>query len=138
MTSTASPSGYQPTHEIPDRRVIVTDVTSTVPTNTQYWRPVMSVSSPEAPAGSNQLTGAPAPEAPSISLVAAARKRALWQIVIGIAFLVGGIIVTAVTYHDASTSQSGGTYIVAWGPIAFGLIALVRGVRALGSAGRLR
>jgi len=50
------------------------------------------------------------------------------QIAIGAAFLVIGIFVTAGTYGAAASSPSGGMYIVAYGPILFGLISIVRGL----------
>jgi hypothetical protein len=50
------------------------------------------------------------------------------NITFGAALLVLGIIVTAVTYDSAS--QSGGTYIVAWGPMVYGAIRLFKGLAA--------
>jgi hypothetical protein len=43
--------------------------------------------------------------------------------------MVLGIIVTIGTY--SSVSVSGGTYIIAYGPIIFGFIRLVRGLTSL-------
>lgn len=57
----------------------------------------------------------------------AVRKRALRQIMIGLALLVVGLVVTVATYSHASSSQTGGTYIVAWGPIVFGALGALRG-----------
>src|SRR5262249_55721879 len=51
-----------------------------------------------------------------------ARKR----IIRGTAWLLGGLIVTAVTYSAARSG--GGTYVVAWGAIAFGVVQLFQGV----------
>jgi hypothetical protein len=48
------------------------------------------------------------------------------NITFGALLLVAGIIVTAVTYDSAS--QSGGTYIVAWGPMVYGAIRLFKGL----------
>ena len=56
-----------------------------------------------------------------------ARKRAMRQIMIGLAMLVIGLVVTVATYSHASSSSTGGTYIVAWGPIVFGALGAVRG-----------
>ena len=53
----------------------------------------------------------------------AARSK---NITFGALLLVVGIIVTAVTYDSAS--QSGGTYIVAWGPMVYGAIRLFKGL----------
>ena len=57
------------------------------------------------------------------------RQHAMNQIGIGAAFLVIGVIITAVTYGGAS--QGGGTYIVAYGPIIFGAIRMIRGFASL-------
>src|SRR5579863_6636588 len=40
------------------------------------------------------------------------RKRGLRQILAGTALIIVGVVVTAVTYHAASDSASGGTYLV--------------------------
>jgi hypothetical protein len=64
----------------------------------------------------------------------AIRKRALRQIAVGFGILVVGVIVTAVTYHIASNSQSGGTYLVLWGPMAIGALTIFRGFRTLFSS----
>ena len=52
-----------------------------------------------------------------------ARKR----IIRGAAWLFAGLVVTAVTY---SSARSGGTYVVAWGAIAFGSVQLFQGLLA--------
>lgn len=51
----------------------------------------------------------------------AANKDMLW----GAVWCIGGIIVTAVTYSNAS---GGGTYVVAWGAILFGAIQFLKGL----------
>jgi hypothetical protein len=48
-------------------------------------------------------------------------KGALW--------LGGGLALTIVTY---SSAQGGGTYVLAWGPMIYGLITLVRGLAGSG------
>lgn len=48
------------------------------------------------------------------------------DIALGLVLIVIGILITAVTYGSASSS--GGTYIVAYGPIIFGVIKLFRGL----------
>ena len=58
------------------------------------------------------------------------RSQASGQIMFGAALLVVGIIITAATYSSAS--QSGGTYLIAYGPIIFGVIRIVRGLANLG------
>ena len=50
------------------------------------------------------------------------------QITIGAVFLVLGIILTAGTYGLASSSPSGGTYLIAYGPMIYGVITLIRGL----------
>lgn len=55
-------------------------------------------------------------------------SRGARQLKIGAVFLVVGILITAVTYGNASASTGGGTYIIAYGPIVFGIISIVRGL----------
>ncbi len=50
------------------------------------------------------------------------------NLVRGLLWLVGGILVTAVTYSMAASSSTGGTYFVAWGAIIFGGIQFVKGL----------
>jgi hypothetical protein len=49
-----------------------------------------------------------------------------YQVGIGMLLLLTGIVITAVTYGGASAS--GGTYIIAYGPIVFGIINIIRGI----------
>lgn len=44
----------------------------------------------------------------------------------GFYWLVGGILVTAITYLIAALSGKGGAYIIAWGAIFFGAMQFVR------------
>ena len=53
------------------------------------------------------------------------REAGARNILVGAAFCVGGIAVTALTYQMAS---GGGTFIVAWGAILFGGIQFVKGL----------
>jgi hypothetical protein len=62
-----------------------------------------------------------------VVLTEAKRKRGVWQMAIGGLLAVAGTIITIVTYSDASSDAEGGTYIVAWGPIVFGLILFGQG-----------
>lgn len=55
------------------------------------------------------------------------KPRAKNDTAVGLAFLIGGVLLTAVTYASASSSSSGGRYIVAWGPMLYGAIRLIRG-----------
>src|ERR1700757_1468654 len=66
----------------------------------------------------------------------AARQAALRQIGLGIVVFIVGLVITLVTYHNAASSPTGGTYLVAWGPMLFGAIAAVRGLLALSRVGR--
>jgi uncharacterized membrane protein len=53
------------------------------------------------------------------------RKGAAKQLGVGILLLVIGIVITAATYSMASR---GGIYVVAYGPIVFGAISILRGL----------
>jgi hypothetical protein len=48
------------------------------------------------------------------------------DVALGLILIVIGILITIVTYDSAS--KSGGTYIVAFGPIIVGVIKLFRGL----------
>lgn len=52
---------------------------------------------------------------------------------VGALWCIGGIIVTAVTYSNATASPSGGHYIIAWGAILFGGIQFLKGLFGLAS-----
>ncbi len=53
------------------------------------------------------------------------RKGAAKQLGIGVLMLVVGVMITAATYSMAS---NGGMYVVAYGPIIFGAISVLRGL----------
>ena len=59
---------------------------------------------------------------------AEARKAAMRHLTIGALWFFGGLIVTIATLAAA---EGGGTYIVAWGAILFGLIDMIRGAIGL-------
>jgi hypothetical protein len=46
------------------------------------------------------------------------RKRALIGLICGIGLALGGAIITIASYSSAS---DGGTYLILWGPIVFGI-----------------
>jgi hypothetical protein len=72
---------------------------------------------------------------PFQSNAAADRRAAAGRdIGIGILLLVIGIAVTAGTYGAASSSPSGGHYVLAYGPIAVGVVRLFRGLFRLGGS----
>jgi len=54
------------------------------------------------------------------------RKAGMKNIVIGLLWCVGGIVITAFTYSLAS--EGGGRYIITWGAILFGGIQAARGL----------
>lgn len=51
------------------------------------------------------------------------QERKPSDVAVGLAFILGGIALTAITY---SAAASGGSYIVAYGPICYGLYRLFR------------
>ena len=64
------------------------------------------------------------------SLRSERRARGTRQLVIGGLALVGGLVITGLTRGRAA--REGGTYILAYGPIGFGIISIIRGMIALG------
>jgi hypothetical protein len=98
----------------------------------------------------NALGLAAAPAVPSDPVAAGNFQRMAAQaeksagakgMIFGAIVLAVGIGITVVTYGNASSSPSGGSYIVAWGPMLFGFIAFVQGlfrfVKASGQLERL-
>jgi hypothetical protein len=67
-----------------------------------------------------------------------ARKRGIRQILIGAALFVVGLVITVATYSSASSSRTGGVYFVAYGPMIFGVIGMIRGAIAVAQAQKLR
>ncbi len=61
------------------------------------------------------------------------REAAKRDMLIGGALCVGGIAITVFTY--SLVSDSGGTYLILWGPAVFGAIRFFRGLIRLGSSG---
>lgn len=51
-------------------------------------------------------------------------------LIVGTVLIVAGLAITVGTYAHAQ-SNGGGTYIVSWGPIVFGVIAVIRGIVGL-------
>ena len=62
---------------------------------------------------------------------AARRAQGARELGIGLVLLVIGIVVTAVTYN--AVKDSGGRYVLAYGPIAIGAINIIRGLFHLSS-----
>jgi hypothetical protein len=48
------------------------------------------------------------------------------RLVVGIVLIVVGVVITAVSYDAAASSESGGNYIVAFGPIVAGVIQVFK------------
>lgn len=46
----------------------------------------------------------------------------------GVLWAAGGTIVTVATYEAAASNPGGGTYVIAWGAILFGIIDFFRGL----------
>ncbi len=57
------------------------------------------------------------------------RIRAAFEMSLGIVGIIAGIVITLLTYN--TVSRSGGTYLVAYGPVVVGFILLVRGTLRL-------
>jgi hypothetical protein len=91
---------------------------------------------PGAPYGYGQMPQ-PGPLGMPGGLAAVARKRGMRQVITGSVLFVIGLVITIATYSSASSSPTGGTYFVAWGPMIFGIIAIIRGVLAMTRAQRL-
>jgi hypothetical protein len=64
----------------------------------------------------------------AVAREAETRAAAGRRIAQGGLFLLIGLIVTLVTYARASTE--GGLFVMAWGPVVFGLVQILRGVMA--------
>jgi hypothetical protein len=64
----------------------------------------------------------------------AARLHAKRTIALGAAFVAVGLAISIVTYLMASHNPHGGTYLVAWGPVVFGVFTVVRGLGTLRTA----
>jgi hypothetical protein len=65
------------------------------------------------------------------------RRPGLSRVITGSVVFAIGLVITIFTYSNASSSSTGGTYFVAWGPMLFGLIAIIRGLLTMRRAGRL-
>ena len=72
------------------------------------------------------------------ALASAARRRGIQQIAIGAVIFLIGLVISLATYGSASSSRTGGTYFIAYGPMIFGVIGIIRGAIALAHAKRLR
>ena len=48
------------------------------------------------------------------------------DVFVGLLWLTGGLLITAITYSAAK--ENGGMYIVAYGPVIYGLVRLIKGL----------
>ena len=82
-----------------------------------------------------------APTQPARYQVVSDDQRAIWaskgkrSIAFGVVWLLAGLIITGITYSNAS-GPSGGVYIVAWGPMAYGVFSIISGYLKLNKAKR--
>jgi hypothetical protein len=59
------------------------------------------------------------------------RGAACSQMMSGLAWCVGGAVITVVSYTAAASGPGGGSYVVAWGAILFGGIRFLKGFAGL-------
>jgi hypothetical protein len=67
---------------------------------------------------------------------AAVGRRGRQQMIIGGALFVVGLLITFLTYSRASSSPSGGSYFVAYGPMIVGVVWFARGALLLARSRR--
>ncbi|RME43556.1 MAG: J domain-containing protein [Chloroflexi bacterium] len=66
-----------------------------------------------------------------VRTVAAAAKAAARSAALrGLAWLIGGLLITVISYAAAASSPTGGSYVVMWGAILFGGVQALRGFAA--------
>lgn len=69
-------------------------------------------------------------------------QRAIWEkkgtraLAFGALWFIAGLVLTLYTYGQASASDFGGVYVVAWGPMAYGVYRLISGGLLLRKARR--
>ncbi len=56
------------------------------------------------------------------------RSSARSQMMVGLCWCIGGVVVTIVSYSAAASGPGGSSYIVAWGAILFGGIRFLKGL----------
>ena len=62
-----------------------------------------------------------------------ARSQAITKMLVGGGLVLLGVVITTAT-HDAAVNNGGGTYVVAYGPIVFGVIRFFQGLFGLMAA----
>ena len=75
---------------------------------------------------------APSPQSMDVEK-AHKRSQATRQMLVGAGLVILGVVITSAT-HDAAVSNGGGTYVVAYGPIVFGVIRFFQGLVGIMSA----
>lgn len=85
----------------------------------------------------NEINEPPPYAAPAPYRTVTTEQRRIWEtkgrraIAFGALWLVGGLLLTLITYTNASESGYGGVYVVAWGPMLYGIYRIVSGARLL-------
>jgi hypothetical protein len=87
---------------------------------------------PGGPPPYGQPSSSPPPYAPPPTDVAQERARAQRGLIFGVLWLVGGLLLSLITYSIAA--KSGGVYFVAYGPVIYGVIRVVVSLVALNKA----
>lgn len=82
------------------------------------------------------------PQVPPPYAATSPDQRAIWEkkgtraLVFGALWFIAGLVITLYTYGLASESTVGGVYVVAWGPMAYGVYRLIAGGLLLRKARR--
>lgn len=71
------------------------------------------------------------PDPAAAARQAAREAKGKRHIGFGIAWLVAGVLITVITYAQAA---GGGVYVVAWGPMVYGIYRIVSGARLLNAS----
>ena len=93
--------------------------------------PSYSASTSTSTSTSPPASAAPTLDDHAFDLARAQRRSAANRsLIIGVILVVIGVVITAATYSAAASNRHGGTYIVAYGPIAVGILRILRGLFA--------
>jgi hypothetical protein len=55
------------------------------------------------------------------------REQGTKALQFGALWIIAGLVITGVTYSNAVSSDFGGIYIIAWGPVVYGVIRIIYG-----------
>jgi len=58
-------------------------------------------------------------------------KKAMRSLAFGALWFIAGLLITLYTYGQAASSRFGGVYVVAWGPMLYGVYRLISGALLL-------